>query len=134
MPRITIAAWLLGALCFFSTSAMAGELDGLWRLSDKPVWIQIEAGVGLIAYSEKNPEDVGKTLLRNLVADDEAGSWQGEIYVKQLEAYKATEIVLDSADSMKLKVSVGFFRKTVVWQRSDHTPVAQAVVSQQPAS
>jgi uncharacterized protein (DUF2147 family) len=72
---------------------------------------------------------VGKTLLRNLVADDKANTWQGQIYVQQLNSYNDAQITLVSTDSMKVKVKVGFISKTVYWERSAQLPESSSPAS-----
>jgi uncharacterized protein (DUF2147 family) len=129
MGRFFRLVGLLGCLLVFSQAAVADSLDGLWSLTDKPVYMSIQSPLGLIAYSQKDPDAVGKTLLRNLVADDRANTWQGEIYVQQLNSYKDAQITLMSTDSMKVKVKVGFISKTVYWERSAQLPESSSPAS-----
>lgn len=117
---VKAARWLFATsmLLLVSLEVQAGAtIDGIWRLADEPVWIEIESGQGLVVRHDKNPDALGKTTLRNLVAGDEPNSWQGEIYVPQLSSYKDVSVVLSSADAMDIRVKVGFFRKLVKWQR-----------------
>jgi hypothetical protein len=113
---------LLALLLPLSSSVVAEVLDGLWRLEDKPVWITIASGAGLVSYSKDDPAAQGKALLRNLSATNVDNRWQGQIYVKQLKAYRDADIILTSLDSMEITVKVGFMRRTVNWQRSAEIP------------
>ena len=113
---------LLALLLLLSASVVAETLDGLWRLEDKPVWITIASDAGLVSYSKDDPDAQGKTLLRNLRVTNVDNRWQGQIYVKQLKAYKDADIILISSDSMDITVKVGFMRRTVTWQRSTAIP------------
>ena len=113
---------LLSLLFFLNSAVAAASLDGHWRLSDKPVWMTIESAVGLVAFSKEDPDARGKILLRNLRATEGGNRWQGQIYVRQLKAYRDADIVLTSADTMKITVKVGFISRTVNWQRNAEIP------------
>ena len=67
---------LLSLLFVLNSAAAAASLEGHWRLSDKPVWMTIESGVGLVAYSKDDPDARGKILLRNLSALDVDNRWR----------------------------------------------------------
>ncbi|MGB1402857.1 MAG: hypothetical protein ACPH3I_04505 [Porticoccaceae bacterium] len=113
---------LLSLLFVLNSAVAAASLDGHWRLSDKPVWMTIESEVGLVAYSKDDPDARGKILLRNLSASDVDNRWQGQIYVRQLKAYRDADIVLTSTNSMEITVKVGFISRTVNWQRNAEIP------------
>ena len=119
---IMVKIFFSSLLFVLSTSIMAESLDGIWRLSDKPVWITIESDVGLVSFSENDPDARGKMLLRDLKMTEAGTRWQGQIYVKQLKAYRDASIVLTSADSMEINVKVGFIRRTVEWSRDTEIP------------
>ena len=129
MSRFFRLVGLLGSLVVFSHATVADSLDGLWSLTDRPVYMSIQSPVGLVAYSQKDPDAVGKTLLRNLVADDRPNTWQGEIYVRQLKRFEDAQISLISVDSMKITVKLGFISKTLYWERSAQVPESASPAS-----
>lgn len=129
MSKLFRLVGLLGSLVVFSQATVADSLDGLWSLTDKPVYMSIQSPVGLVAYSQKDPDAVGKTLLRNLVADDRPNTWQGEIYVRQLKRFEDAQISLISVDSMKITVKLGFISKTLYWERSAQVPESASPAS-----
>ena len=115
---------MLGSL-LVSSGLHAGSLDGYWQHEKQPVWIEVqsEAGVGSVVRNDNRPEAVGFEMLRNLQKKNAEGdSWSGEVFAAPLGEYKAAEITLQDANTMKFKVKVGFMSRTVEWQRVESIP------------
>jgi len=115
LQRVTLSVCLL----LSALPLLAGDLSGLWENDKQATWINItfdgELGIGTVARNDADPEAVGKVLLKDVVAD--ASAWRGQIYAKQLEAFKDAELTLTTPDQLKILVKVGFFSKTVNWTR-----------------
>ena len=106
--------------------AYASELDGLWQHPDDPVWIEVNVmnGTGVALRNDDQPETVGFHVVRGLVEDDKAGSWQGEVYVPQLDRYKSVAITLPDDQTLRMTVKFGFIRRSVEWSRVDSIEAA----------
>jgi len=108
-------------------TAFAADIAGIWKHSDEPGWIEIQVndGVaeGVLVRNDKFPERVGRTILKDLIADDsEDGLWTGQVYAERLGKYKNAKVSLPEPDALRIKVKVGFMRHTVDWLRVDQVP------------
>lgn len=97
------------------------KLEGQWKMSDKPIWVDInfteEVGQGQIIRHENDPLAVGKLLLSNIVKDSDKNFWNGFIYVPQLSRIHPMKLSHIDYQEINIRVKVGFIKKTVVLYR-----------------
>ena len=97
------------------------DFEGKWKLSDKPVWIDIDfvenLGAGKIYRHDEKASAVGQLLLSEITLDVGQSSGLGFIYVPQLGRNHPMKLKLSSPNSIEVKVKVGFIRKTVTLLR-----------------
>lgn len=118
---------LLAALA--TPLAGAQTIDGLWKHSEEPGWIQVslDEGKGTVVRNDRFPERVGREILKDLRPDDaESDLWSGQVYAERLGEYRDARISLPEPDRMKIKVKVGFISRSVEWLRVDEIPSAQS--------
>ena len=113
---------LLGAACSFADVPLDNsKLEGQWKMSDKPIWVDIsfteEVGQGQIIRHENDPSAVGKLLLSNVVKDSDKNFWNGFIYVPQLSRIHPMKLSHIDSQEINIRVKVGFIKKTVVLYR-----------------
>jgi len=112
---------VVAVACFAPLLVSAEDLNGFWKYTEEPGWIEInlDEGTGTVVRNDKYPERVGRELLKDLRADDsEEGRWLGQIYAEQLGEYKDAEITLPEPGLMEITVKVGFMSRTVEWARA----------------
>lgn len=110
----------------FAAVAAAADIDGFWKNSEEPGWIEIklDEGVGTVVRNDNYPERVGRQILRDLRADEsEENLWHGQVYAERLGEYRDADISLAEPDRMEFKVKVGFINRTVEWVRVDEVPM-----------
>ena len=106
--------------------AAAADIDGFWKNSEEPGWIEIklDEGVGTVVRNDNYPERVGRQILRDLRADEsEENLWHGQVYAERLGEFRDADISLAEPDRMEFKVKVGFISRTVEWVRVDEVPM-----------
>lgn len=113
---------LLGAACSFADVPLDNsKLEGQWKMSDKPIWVEIsfteEVGQGQIIRHENDPLAVGKLLLSNIVKDSDKNFWNGFIYVPQLSRIHPMKLSHIDSQEINIRVKVGFIKKTVILNR-----------------
>jgi hypothetical protein len=107
---------LLGAACSFADVPLDNsKLEGQWKMSDKPIWVDIsfteEVGQGQIIRHENDPLAVGKLLLSNIVKDSDKNFWNGFIYVPQLSRIHPMKLSHIDSQEINIRVKVGFIKK-----------------------
>ena len=110
--------------------SFAGDISGVWKHADEPVWIEIsvEEGKGTVVRNDKFPERVGREIVRHLKADgSKENLWQGQVYAEKLGECKDAEISLKEPDLMQFKVKVGFMSRTIEWVRVDAVPATASL-------
>ena len=113
------------AVLFAMPLASAEDINGFWKHTDQPGWIEIrlEEGKGTVVRNDKYPERVGRKIVKDLKADDaERNLWRGQVYAEKLGEYKNAEISLPEPDRMEFKVKIGFMSRTIEWVRVDALP------------
>ena len=115
---------LLGAACSFADVPLDNsKLEGQWKMSDKPIWVDIsfteEVGQGQIIRHENDPLAVEKLLLSNIVKDSDKNFWNGFIYVPQLSRIHPMKLSHIDSQEINIRVKVGFIKKTVILYRVD---------------
>ena len=113
---------LLGAACSFADVPLDNsKLEGQWKMSDKPIWVDIsfteEVGQGQIIRHENDPSAVGKLLLSSVVKDSDKNFWNGFIYVPQLSRIHPMKLSHIDSQEINIRVKVGFIKKTVILYR-----------------
>jgi uncharacterized protein (DUF2147 family) len=120
-PTGSILATLMLTLGF-SVSVLAEQtLVGFWQHEDKPVVVEMKPLDGLtqgtVASNSGKPDSVGKRLFRDLAYNADDKQWQGRIFVLKLGEEKDVTVALQNPDQFEMTVKVGFFSKTVSWNR-----------------
>ena len=124
-PKLVMLGFLfllLGAASSFSDVTLdTSKLEGQWKMSDKPIWVDInfteEVGQGQIIRHENDPSAVGKLLLSSIVKGSDKNFWNGFIYVPQLSRVHPMKLSLVGSQEINIKVKVGFIKKTVILYR-----------------
>ena len=116
--------FLLGAAYSFADVPLdTSKLEGQWKMSDKPIWVEIsfteEVGQGQIIRHENDPLAVEKLLLSNIVKDSDKNFWNGFIYVPQLSRIHPMKLSHIDSQEINIRVKVGFIKKTVILYRVD---------------
>jgi len=97
-------------------------LTGLWQHPEEPVIIEMEplddSIQGIVYSNHSKPESVGKRVFRGFRFDKDKQCWQGFVYLLKLGEEKSTCVKLENPDRFSMSVKVGFFSKTVTWQRA----------------
>jgi uncharacterized protein (DUF2147 family) len=114
--------FLLGAAYSFADVPLdTSKLEGQWKMSDKPIWVDIsfteEVGQGQIIRHENDPSAVGKLLLSSVVKDSDKNFWNGFIYVPQLSRIHPMKLSHIDSQEINIRVKVGFIKKTVILHR-----------------
>jgi hypothetical protein len=119
-PVLNRIALLLGLVCL-PTLALANDLIGFWKADEQPAWIEIhidnESTTGIVRRNDVNPDAVGRTLLKNVIADGSPGVWRGQIYAARLGDYRDAEITLLDPASLQIEVKMGFRSRAFIWKR-----------------
>ena len=124
-PKLVMLGFLfllLGAASSFADVTLdTSKLEGQWKMSDKPIWVDInfteEVGQGQIIRHENDPSAVGKLLLSNIVKGSDKNFWNGFIYVPQLSRIHPMKLSLIGSQEINIRVKVGFIKKTVILYR-----------------
>ena len=113
------SAFLL--VCNVST---ASDLSGFWQHPRDPIWLDINEalGTGIVVRNTDDPSSVGFAVLKEVLVGPKQGQWSGQVYVPQLGAYKQVTVTLPDANTLKMKVKIGFIRRSVEWSRVASVP------------
>ena len=68
------------SLFFCASLASAGDINGYWKHSDEPAWIEINLaeGTGTVVRNDNYPERVGREIVKALQSDgSEENLWHG---------------------------------------------------------
>lgn len=127
LVKATIRYVLLFAGFALSHFTYANGLEGLWKIDSREAWVEIvtegSATVGVVRRNEANPDAVGRTILKDLVADDgQEGVWKGQIYAARLGEFRAVEITQVDPSQLRLKIQIGFMSRSILWSRARTLP------------
>lgn len=102
----------------------ASDLSGFWQHPKDPVWLDINEslGTGIAVRNDDDPSSVGFAVLKEVVAGPKQGQWSGQVYVPQLGAYKKVTATLPDANTLKMKVKIGFISRSVEWTKVAFVP------------
>ena len=102
----------------------ASDLSGFWQHPKDPVWLDINEslGTGIAVRNDDDPSSVGFAVLKEVVAGPKQGQWSGQVYVPQLGGYKQVTVTLPDANTLKMKVKIGFISRSVEWAKVASVP------------
>ena len=121
---ISVLALLLLSVRVLSADGIHNStaLQGQWKLSDKPVWIEIifvqNRGAGQIYRNDKKPSAVGQLLFSEISQNDNK-NWEGLIYVPQLGRNHPMVLELTNPQLIEVKVRVGLVKRTIRLNKPD---------------
>ena len=121
---ISVLALLLLSVRVLSADGIYNStaLQGQWKLSDKPVWIEISfvqnRGAGQIYRNDKKPSAVGQLLFSEISQNDNK-NWEGLIYVPQLGRNHPMVLELTNPQLIEVKVRVGLVKRTIRLNKHD---------------
>ena len=112
------------ALLLFCNASAASDLNGFWLHPKDPVWLDVNEalGTGIAVRNDDDPTSVGFAVLKEVVADPKQGQWSGQVYVPQLGDYKRVIVTLPNANTLKMKVKIGFISRSVEWTKVASVP------------
>ena len=115
MLKLLVAA----AFLFVCKVCAASDLSGFWQHPTDSVWIHINEalGSGIAVRNDNDPSSVGFSVLKEVVAGTKEGQWSGQIYVPQLGTYQQVTVTLPYANTLKMKVKIGFISRSLEWTR-----------------
>ena len=107
-----------------SSLCSAEGISGFWQHPKDPVWIEVISteGHGLAVRNDNDPSSIGFAVLKEVTAGDQEGRWTGQVFVPQLGGYKRVELSLPTADTLKMKVKIGFLTRSLEWARASEVP------------
>ena len=110
---------ITAAILFICNVSAASDLNGFWQHPKDPVWLEVneEMGTGIAVRNDDDPSSVGFAVLKEVVTGPKEGQWSGQVYVPQLGDYKRVIVTLPNADTLKMKVKIGFISRSVEWTR-----------------
>ena len=116
-----IVAAVLSLVCNVSA---ASDLNGFWQHPKEPVWLQVNEamGTGIAVRNDDDPSSVGFAVLKEVVRGPKEEQWSGQVYVPQLGDYKRVTVTLPNANSLKMKVKIGFISRSVEWTKVASIP------------
>jgi uncharacterized protein (DUF2147 family) len=113
-------------LLLVSSLCSAEGISGFWQHPKDPVWIEVTstAGNGLAVRNDNDPSSIGFAVLKEVTVGEQKGRWTGQVFVPQLGSYKRVELSLPTADTLKMKVKIGFLTRSLEWARVSEVPKA----------
>jgi uncharacterized protein (DUF2147 family) len=113
-------------LLLVSSLCSAEGISGFWQHPKDPVWIEVTsaAGNGLAVRNDNDPSSIGFAVLKEVTVGEQKGRWTGQVFVPQLGSYKRVELSLPTADTLKMKVKIGFLTRSLEWARVSEVPEA----------
>ena len=120
MLRPIVAA----VLSFVCNVSAASDLNGFWQHPKEPVWLEVNEamGTGIAVRNDDDPSSVGFAVLKEVVRVPKEEQWSGQVYVPQLGDYKRVTVTLPNANSLKMKVKIGFISRSVEWTKVASVP------------
>jgi len=116
--RLLILSTLALLLVFPAIASAESPIEGRWATPEREATIEIferdGAYFGKLVASKHKKAPIGTLILRELRPKD--GGWEGRIYVVKKDKILPARVERDKA-RLKIKVSAGWFSKTVTWTR-----------------
>ena len=115
---VTAAYFLVCNVC------AASDLSGFWQHPKNPVWLDVNEaiGTGIAVRNDDDPSSLGFAVLKEIVPGPREGQWSGQVYVPQLGDYKRVTVTLPDANTLKMKVKIGFISRSVEWTKVASVP------------
>ena len=112
------------ALLFVCNASAASDLNGFWQHPKDPVWLEVNEaiGTGIAVRNDDDPSSVGFAVLKEVVTGPKEEQWSGQVYVPQLGDYKRVIVTLPNANTLKMKVKIGFISRSVEWTKVASVP------------
>lgn len=112
------------AFLFVCNIGTASDLSGFWQHPKDPVWLDVNEalGSGIAVRNDDDPSSIGFAVLKGVVAGPKQGQWSGQVYVPQLGDYKRVIVTLPDANTLKMKVKIGFISRSVEWTKVASVP------------
>ena len=112
------------AFLFVCNICTASDLSGFWQHPKDSVWLDVNEalGTGIAVRNDDDPSSIGFAVLKGVVAGPKQGQWSGQVYVPQLGAYKQVIVTLPDANTLKMKVKIGFISRSVEWTKVASVP------------
>jgi uncharacterized protein (DUF2147 family) len=112
------------ALLLVCNASAASGLSGFWQHPKDPVWLEVNEamGTGIAVRNDDDPSSVGFAVLNEVVTGPKQGQWSGQVYVPQLGDYKRVIVTLPDANTLKMKVKIGFISRSVGWTKVSSVP------------
>ena len=112
------------AFLFVCNIGTASDLSGFWQHPKDPVWLDVNEalGTGIAVRNDDDPSRIGFAVLKGIVAGPKQGQWSGQVYVPQLGDYKRVIVTLPDANTLKMKVKIGFISRSVEWTKVASVP------------
>jgi len=114
--------------CLFISVASSNDLSGVWKHSERTIWIKIttEKGTGVIVRNDRFPDSVGRTFMTDIKAkENHPNVWYGLAYIEKLKDFKKVEISLAEAKKMLITGKMSFLSRTVEWTGFDKLPALE---------
>ena len=120
MLKLIVAA----VLSFVCNVSAASDLNGFWQHPKEPVWLEVNEamGTGIAVRNDDDPSSVGFAVLKEVVRVPKEEQWSGQVYVPQLGGYTRVTVTLPNANSLKMKVKIGFISRSVEWTKVASVP------------
>ena len=111
-----------------NVATAADDISGYWQHPEDPVWIEVvlDTGFGLAVRNDNDDTSVGFAVLKDIASSNQAGLWVGQVFVPQLDTYKSVALTLPDAHTLKMKVNIGFLRRSLEWTRVAKVPIKSA--------
>lgn len=88
------------SLVFLSANTFADvRLEGIWKHTQKPAWLEIifESGVGSLSVQrhENNVKSAGLNVIKNINPEvNQSSQWTGEMYSAAKDGYVSVRLIL----------------------------------------
>jgi hypothetical protein len=92
--------FILLSIVFLSASSLADDqINGIWKHTQKPAWLEItfESGVGSLSVKrhENNVKAAGLNVIKDIKADtNQSSQWIGQMYSASTEGYVGVRLIL----------------------------------------
>ena len=112
------------AFLFVCNICTASDLSGFWQHPKDSVWLDVNEalGTGIAVRNDDDPSSIGFAVLKGVVAGPKQGQWSGQVYVPQLGDYKRVIVTLPQANTLRMKVKIGFISSSVEWTKVASVP------------
>jgi hypothetical protein len=106
--RMHLYKLILLSLNFLSASVFANvEIDGIWKHTQKPAWLEIkfESGVGSVSVKrhDNNIKAAGLNIIKEIKPDvNQSSQWFGQMYSAAENGYVDVVLILVNSSTMAI--------------------------------